>query len=113
MSDGILIENPKFLAKTQEKIKKVSKVKRRKRAPNYKKHIKGSNRWKKTQKRISKLQRKVASSRKDWAHKVAAQIVSSNSMVATEKLNLKNLTKKAKNGSSRKAQKTGLNPFYS
>lgn len=109
MSDGTLIKNPKFLAKTQEIIKKVSKVKRRKRAPNYQQRIKGSNRWKKTQKRISKLQRKVAESRQDWIHKVAAQIVSSNSMVATEKLNLKNLTKKAKKGSKRKRQKTGLN----
>jgi len=35
--------------------------------------------------------------------------VSSNSLVATEKLNLKGMTKKAKKGSTRKRQKTGLN----
>lgn len=40
---------------------------------------------------------------------MAADIVSSNSFVATEQLNLKNLTRKAKKGSKRKAQKTGLN----
>ncbi len=41
-------------------------------------------------------------------HTVAAQIVSRNSMVATEKLNIKGMTRKAKKG-KRKAQKTGLN----
>jgi len=55
------------------------------------------------------LQRKVANQRQDWTHKVASQIVSSNSMVATEELNLKGMTRKAKKGSKRKAQKTGLN----
>ena len=40
---------------------------------------------------------------------MASEIVSGNSFVATEKLNLKNLTRKAKKGSKRKKQKTGLN----
>jgi len=59
-----------------------------------------------------------------WQHKVAAQIVSSNSLVATEKLNIKGMTRKAtavrssretrphgclKKDSKRKHQKTGLN----
>ena len=51
----------------------------------------------------------MARQRKDWQHQLASEIVSSNSFVATEKLNLKNLTRKAKKGSKRKAQKTGLN----
>ena len=42
-------------------------------------------------------------------HQVAAEIVSCNSLVATEKLNIKAMTRKAKEGSKRKAQKTGLN----
>lgn len=45
----------------------------------------------------------------NWLHKVAAQIVSGNSLVAKEELNLKGMTRKAKKGSKRKAQKTGLN----
>lgn len=109
MSDGTVIENPRFLAKQQEKLKKAFFQKRRKRAPNFKKKVKASRSWKKATKRVSKLQRKVANSRQDWTHKVAAQIVSSNSMVATEELNLKGMTRKAKKGSKRKAQKTGLN----
>ncbi len=109
MSDGTKIENPRFLAKTQRKIKKVSRQKRRRRAPNYKKRIKASTRWKKAQKQVSRLQSKAANQRSYWSHKVAAQISSSNSMVATEKLNLKNMTKKAKKGSKGQRQKTGLN----
>ena len=109
MSDGTLIENPRFLAKSHRKVKEASKRKRRKRAPNLRKKVKASKRWKKATKRVSKLQRKIACSRQDWTHKVAAQIVSSNSMVATEELNLKRMTRKAKKGSKRKAQKTGLN----
>ena len=109
MSDGTRHENPRFLANSQEKIRSASKQKRRKRAPNFKKKVKGSKRWRKATKRISKFQRKVTNQRQDWTHKVAAQIVSSNSMVATESLNLKGMTRKAKKGSKRKAQKTGLN----
>jgi putative transposase len=108
-SDGTIIDNPKFLANTQQKIEQTSKKLRRKRAPNFKKKIKASKRWRKVRKQKSKLQNKVANQRQDWQHKVAAQIVSGNSLVATEKLNIKGMTRKAKKGSKRKHQKTGLN----
>ncbi len=106
-SDGTRIENPRFLGKTSAKVRKASKDKRRKQSPNFKKKIKASKRWKKATKKVSKLQRQVANQRSNWAHTVAAQIVSSNSMVATEKLNIKGMTRKAKTG-KRKAQHTGL-----
>ncbi len=109
MSDGTKIENPRLGAKTQAKIRLASRHKRRKQSPNFKRKIKASKRWKKASRKIGKLQRKVANQRQDWAHKVAAQIVSSNSLVATEKLNIKGMTRKAKRGSKRKRQKTGLN----
>lgn len=109
MSDGTKIENPRFLGKTQAKIKRASKQKRRKQVPNFKKKIKASKRWRKASKKVAKLQRKTANQRQGWAHKVAAQIVSSHSMVATEKLNIKGMTRKAKKGSKRKRQKAGLN----
>jgi transposase len=107
-SDGTKIENPRFLRATQEKIRVASKQKRRKRAPDFKKKIKGSKRWKKAQSRVSKLQRQAANQRQDWSHKVTTQIISSNSMVVTEKLNIKGMTKKAKTG-KRRRQKSGLN----
>ncbi|HAA30056.1 MAG TPA: transposase [Cyanobacteria bacterium UBA8553] len=109
MSDGTVIDNPRFQAQSANKIKSASKQKRRKRAPNFKKKVKASKGWKKAAKKVAKLQRKVTNQRQDWTHKVAAQIVSGNSLVATEELNLKGMTKKAKKGSKRKVQKTGLN----
>lgn len=107
-SNGELVKNPRFLTSTQQKVKKASKRLRKKQAPNFRKKIKASRRWKKALHKVSKLQQKVTRQRQDWQHKVAAQIVSRNSMVATEKLNLKGLTRKAKTSKGRK-QKSGLN----
>ncbi|WP_229454660.1 transposase [Nostoc sp. CHAB 5715] len=102
------IDAPKFLRNAEHLIKKASKEKRRKVAPNRKKKIKASRRFKKAQASVSKLNRKVANQRQNWVHQVAAQITSSNSMVATEKLEVKNMTRKAKKG-KRKKQSCGLN----
>jgi putative transposase len=109
LSDGTKIENPRFLANTQSKIRTASKQKRRKRAPHRKSRVRASRRWKKAQSKVSKLTRKAARQRTDWAHKRTAEIVRCNSLVVTEKLTIKNMTRKAKKGSKRKRQKTGLN----
>ncbi|MCM0590165.1 MAG: transposase [Gloeotrichia echinulata IR180] len=111
ITDGLnhqQIEAPKFLRNAEHQIKKASKEKRRKRAPNRKKKIKASRRWKKAQNKVSKLTRKVANQRQNWVHQVAAEIVSGNSFIATEKLEVKNMTSSAKKG-KRKKQKAGLN----
>lgn len=102
------VEAPKFLRNAQAQIKRLSKGKRRKVAPNRRKKQKGSSRWKKAQSKISKVTRKVANQRANWVHQVAADIVRCNSFVATEKLEISKMTRKAKKG-KRKKQKTGLN----
>ena len=102
------IDAPKFLRNAEHQIKKASKEKRRKQSPNRTKKTKASRRWKKAQAKVSKLVRKVANSRQNWVHQVAAEIVSSNSFVATEKLKVIKMTSKAKKG-KRKKQKAGLN----
>lgn len=107
--DGATVTAPKFYTQKLAQIKTLSKDKRRKRAPNRKKGIKASKRWKKAQSKVSKLQQKAANQRKDWAHQITAQIVSSNSLAVGEKLTVKNMTRKAKKGSKRKRQKAGLN----
>jgi putative transposase len=102
-----LVEAPQFLRKAEKKIKLAAKDKRRKRAPNHKKKVKASKRWKKAQKRVSKLQRQVANKRANWVHQVSTEIISSNSYVATEKLEVAKMTRKAKKKNLR--QKAGLN----
>lgn len=104
----LFIEPPKFWRKAEHQIKHLSQEKRRKVSPNRKKKQKASSRCKKAQAKISKVTRKVRHQRQDWVHKVAADIVSSNSFVATEKLEVSKMTRKAKKG-KRKRQKAGLN----
>jgi len=108
LSTGEKISKPAFLKEGSQKVKVASKRLRRKRAPNRNKKIKGSRRWKRERQTVSKLQRKVARQREDWLHKTTSNIVSSNSLVAGEQLNVKGMTSKAKKG-KRKTQKAGLN----
>lgn len=109
LSTGEQIPKPDFIKDGQRKTKAAAKKLRRKRAPNRKKKIKASRRWKKQRKVVSQLQRKVTRQREDWLHKETSKIVSGNSLIAGEELNVKGMTRKAKKGSKRKAQKTGLN----
>lgn len=109
LSTGEQFPKPEFLKESQKKVKLSSKKLRRKRSPNWKKKIKASRQWRKHRQIVSKLQRKVARQREDWQHKVTSNIVSSNSLIAGEQLSVKNMTRKAKKGSKRKAQKAGLN----
>ncbi len=102
------VEAPRFLRKAERQIKHLSKGKRRKVAPHRRKKQKASSRWKKAQSKISKVTRKVASQRASWVHQVASDIVRCNSFVATEKLEVSKMTRKAKKG-KRKKQKAGLN----
>jgi putative transposase len=102
------VKAPKFLRNSEAKIKHLSKGKRRKVAPSKKKKQKASSRWKKTQSKISKVTRKVANQRDNWVHQVSADIIGCNSFVATEKLEVKKMTARAKKG-KRKKQKAGLN----
>jgi putative transposase len=108
LSTGEKISKPDFLKEGQQKVKSASKSLRRKRSPNRNKRVKASRRWKKERNRVSKLQRKVTRQREDWLHKTTSNIVSGNSLIAGEQLNVKGMTASAKKG-KRKKQKAGLN----
>lgn len=95
------ITNPRFTQRSEEKIRRVARLKRRKRAP--KKGIKASRRWKKIHRREAQLQAKAARQRKDWQHKVTSEIACRYDVGVTEKLHVKGMTRK---GGKRKA---GLN----
>ena len=108
-SDGSKEPKPAFIAKGEKAVKRASKRLRRRRAPNRKQGIKASRRWRTERERVSKLQRQVTRQREDWIHQLTSDIVSRNSLVAGEQLNVKGMTRKAKKGSKRKRQKAGLN----
>ena len=106
LSTGEKIAKPGFIKEGQVKVKIASKNLRRKRSPNWKKKVKASRRWKKERNKVSQLQRKFTRQRQDWLHKTTSNIVSSNSLVAGEELNVKGMTAKAKKA-KRKKQKSG------
>ncbi len=106
LSTGEKIAKPDFIKEGQQKVKVASKKLRRKRAPNRNKKIKASRRWRKARQQVSSLQRKVACQRENWLHQTTSSIVSSNSLVAGEQLNVKGMTRK---GKKQKPQKAGLN----
>ncbi len=103
-----LVDNPRFDTEFRPKIKQASQELRRKQRP-VKGKQKASSRWKKANRKISKLKGKKAAVRKDWQHKVTTDLARRYDIVVTEKLNTRGMTRKAKKGSKRKQQKTGLN----
>ena len=109
LSTGEQVKTPDFLKEGHQKVKLASKRLRRKCAPNRNKKIKASRRWKRNRSAVSKLQRQVTRQRENWLHQTTSSIVSGNSLVAGEQLNVKGMTSKAKKGSKRKRQKAGLN----
>jgi len=108
LSTGEKVAKPELLKEGHRKVRCASKKLRRKRAPNRNKKVKASRRWKRERNVISKLQRKVARARENWLHQTTSNIVSGNSLVAGEQLNVKGMTASAKKG-KRKRQKAGLN----
>lgn len=65
-----------------------------------------SNHWKKAKGKVTKLHSKIANIRKDFLHKVSADISKNHAVVFIEDLQVKNLSKSAKKNV---VQKSGLN----
>ncbi len=84
-SDNESVSAPKYLRKSQRKLKSAQrKVSRRK---------KGSKRRQKAIKQLAKKHRKVADTRKDFHFKTANQLLSKYDIVAVEKLKIKGMAK--------------------
>src|SRR5690606_6059485 len=64
LSDGTKIENPKWLRKTEGRIRKIQRDLSRKQ--------KGSKNYEKTRLRLAKLYEKIANQRKDFLHKLSS-----------------------------------------
>ena len=79
------IDNPRHLRKTQKQLKRLQKQVSRKK--------KGSNSRKKAVNKLARKHLKVSRQRKDWLIKLARCVVTSNDVVAYEKLNVKNMVK--------------------
>ena len=103
--DGTAVENPRFLRKAEEKLKDLQ------REVSHKKR--GGRNWIKAVRKLATEQARVARQRSDFLHKESARLVSTSSMLATEKLAVNNITRSAKGTVEKPGknvrQKAGLN----
>jgi putative transposase len=84
-SDGNRIESPKFLSKSEEKLKRKQRVVSKKK--------RGSNRRRKAVRNLARLHEKVANQRKDYAHKESRKLINQYGFIAFEDLNIQGMVK--------------------
>lgn len=105
LSDGTTIDNPRFLERDLEKLAAAQQVVARKK--------KGSRRRANAKLVVHRLHEKIRNCRANFLHQVSADLVARASLLATEKLATKNMTRSAagtvEEPGSNVAQKAGLN----
>ncbi|MFB2881491.1 RNA-guided endonuclease InsQ/TnpB family protein [Floridanema aerugineum] len=84
-SEGNKVENPRYLRKSQKKLKRLQR--------RVSKKVKGSKNRRKAVNRLCRQHLKVSRQRKDFAVKLARCVVMSNDIVAFEDLKVKNMVK--------------------
>ncbi|XWK88138.1 MAG: transposase [Phormidium sp.] len=91
-SNGNTVENPRFLRKSEKRLKKAQ----RRLSKRHKKGQKQSNNYHKQRQKVASLHLKVSRQRKDRAIKDALALVQSNDLVVYEALKVSNLVKNHK-----------------
>ena len=79
-SEGEVFENPKYLRKSQSKLKYVQR--------KYSKY-----KGKRTKKKLAKLHENVVNKRKDFLHKASTKLIRENQTICLETLSVKNMVK--------------------
>lgn len=82
-SDGAKIENPKWLRKTEKRIKKLQIDLSRKQN--------GSKNYDKNRQKLAKLHEKITNQRRDFLHKLSSKIINENQVIVLEALKVKNM----------------------
>lgn len=104
-SDGIAFENPKFIDKTLEKIKKVQKELSRKQ--------KGSKNREKVRLKLAKLYEKVENQRLDFLHKLSCYYVNNYDVICVEDLDVMDMVKNGKSTLNRHIHDSAWSKFLS
>lgn len=87
-SDGIVIDNPKYFRKSQDKLAKEQR--------KLSKCIKGSNNYIKQKLKVALVHEKVRNQRKDFQHKISRQLINENQVIVSEDLKPSNMIKNHK-----------------
>lgn len=85
LSNGKIIDSPKFLRRAERKLGKAQQ--------NLSRKQKGSNNRAKARIRVAKAHAKVADARKDWAHKHSTALIRENQAIFVEDLCVKGLAR--------------------
>ncbi|MFF3071734.1 RNA-guided endonuclease InsQ/TnpB family protein [Kitasatospora sp. NPDC057936] len=85
LSDGQVIDNPRFLRKAEKKLKAAQRELSRK--------AKGSRNREKARRKVAKAHAKVADTRMDWLHKQTTRLIGENQAVFLEDLNVRGLAR--------------------
>ena len=84
-SDGIQIDPPRFLRKSEKKLVKAQRQLSRK--------MKGSGKRRKAKKRVAVIDRKIARQRDDFSHKLSGNLVENHDLITFEDLNVTGMVK--------------------
>ena len=84
-SDGEVFENPKWLRKSEKRLKKLQRDLSRKK--------KGSKNRNKARLRLAKQYEKITNQRKDYLHKLSSYIINENQVIVIEDLKISNMLK--------------------
>lgn len=87
-SDGIVIDNPKYFRKSQEKLAKEQR--------KLSHCVKGSNNYKKQKLKVALIHEKIRNQRKDFQHKISHQLINENQVIVSEDLKPSNMIKNHK-----------------
>ena len=87
-SDGEMVENPKYLKKSLNKLTKLQRELSRK--------TKGGSNRNKARIKVARLQEHIANQRKDFLHKLSTETIRNNDIVCIEDLQVKNMIKNHK-----------------
>ena len=87
-SDGKMIENPKHLKKSLDKLAKLQRELSRK--------TKGSSNYNKARIKVARLHEHIANQRKDFLQKLSTEIIKNNDIICIEDLQVKNMIKNHK-----------------
>ena len=87
-SNGEMIENPKFLSKSEKRLKKLQK--------DLSRCKKGSKNRNKCRIKVAKMHEKISNQRKDFLHKISKRLINENQVIALETLKVKNMMRNHK-----------------
>ena len=106
-SNGMIVENPKYLAKYSRKLLKEQRKLSRmiemnidhyigNRVPVYKKPLSECKNIQKQRLKVARIHEKISNSRSDFLHKASTTLVKENQIIAVEDLNVKGMIRNHK-----------------